>query len=124
MSDPISIVKQLSKAFETKNVEAYRALLHPKYTFSGPCMQFSNPDEAVAMLGECPMKARSENAQFIASGDQVVSIFDWVVSEPFQATIRMAEHTTIKDGKILRSELFYDSAKFPAEFMEAMKAQA
>ena len=124
MSDPISIVKQLSKAFETKNAQAYRALLHPKYTFSGPCMQLSSPDEAVAMLSECPMKARTENAQFIASGDQVVQIFDWVVTEPFQGTLRMAEHITIKDGKILRSELFYDSAKFPAEILEAMKASA
>jgi limonene-1,2-epoxide hydrolase len=124
MSDPISIVKQLNKAFETKNVQAYKSLLHPRYTFSGPCMKAAGPDEAAAMLNECPMKGHTENLKIVASGNDVVQIFDWVVSEPFQATIRMANYLTLQDGKVLREEIVFDTAKFPAEFVESMKAQA
>jgi hypothetical protein len=124
MSDSIQIVKQLTKAFETKNAPAFRALLHSNYTFHGPCMKFGSPDEAAEFLKQCPFKARSENTHYIASGNEVVQTFDWVISEPFEATIRMAEHLTLKDDKILRAELFYDTSKMPSEAMEGMKAQA
>ncbi len=124
MSDPINLVKQLNKAFETKDAQAFRALLHPQYTFKGPLMQMASPEEAAEFLKSCPFKANSENVQFIAAGDHVVQTFDWIVKEPFQGTIRMCECITIKDGKIFAGELFYDSAKFPKEVLESMKANA
>ena len=50
--------------------------------------------------------------------------FDWVVEEPFRGTIRMCDVITLRDGKVISEELFYDSAKFPKEILEGMKANA
>ncbi len=124
MSQAIEIVKKLNKAFETKDKAAFRSLLHPKYTFRGSLMAMSSPEEAVEFLGNCPFKAKSENVQFYVAGDMVVQTFDWVVKEPFQGIIRMCDVIALKDGKVFSEELFYDSAKFPKEVLEAMKANA
>ena len=124
MSQAIEIVKKLNKAFETKDKVAFRSILHPKYTFRGSLMAMNSPEEAVEFLGNCPFKAKSENIQFHVAGDTVVQTFDWVVKEPFQGTIRMCDVITLKDGKVFSEELFYDSAKFPKEILESMKANA
>jgi hypothetical protein len=56
------------------------------------------------------------------AGDTVTHTFDWVVNEPFKGTIRMCNVIRLKDGKVFREELFYDSAKFPKEVLEGLKA--
>ncbi|MDP3920686.1 MAG: nuclear transport factor 2 family protein [Candidatus Omnitrophota bacterium] len=120
MSANIEIVKQIAKAFQSKDKEGFRSLLHDRYTFQGPVMQMSSPDEAAEYLSKCPMVATYQNALYTSADDKVVQVFDWVVSEPFQETFRMCSVVTIKDGKVFREELIYDSAKFPKEFLEQM----
>ena len=126
MPENIEIVKKLNQAFDRRDSKAFRALLHDSYTFRGPMMQFSSADEAAAFMSQCPMRAHNENVTFISESGRVVQAFDWKVTEPFQKTIRMCEILTLKEGKVVASELFYDSAQFPeeakAEF-EKMKAQ-
>ena len=122
MTDAIEIIKKLNKAFETKDQSAFGSLLHPKYTFKGPLMQMNSPQEAVGFLANCPFKAKSENVQFFVSGNTVTQLFDWVVKEPFNGTLRMCDVITLKDGKIYAEELFYDSAKFAKGILESLKA--
>ena len=124
MSDAIEIVKKLNNAFETKDQAAFRSLLHPKYTFRGSLMALQSPEEAVQFLANCPFKAKSENVQFFVADNTVTQIFDWVVKEPFQGIIRMCDVIALKDGKVFSEELFYDSAKFPKEVLEGLKANA
>jgi hypothetical protein len=76
------------------------------------------------MLSHCPVKATNENVQFYVAGDHVIHTFDWVIHEPVQSTIRMCSVITLKDEKVFAEELFYDSARFPQEVLEAMKATA
>jgi hypothetical protein len=66
------------------------------------------------------VKAKHENAIYAELGNKVIQIFDWIVTEPFQNTFRMCSIVTIKDNKILKEELIYDSSKFPKEFLEQM----
>ena len=124
MSEAIEIVEKLNQAFETKDQVAMRSLLHEKYTFRGSLMALQSPEEAVQFLANWPFEAKSENIQFFVAGDTVTQIFDWVVKEPFQGIIRMCDVVTLKDGKVFSEELFYDSAKFPKEVLESMKANA
>ncbi len=124
MTEAIEIVKKLNRAFETKDQAAFASLLHPRYTFKGSMMQMNSPKEAVEFLAQCPFKAKHQNAQFHEAGDTVIQIFDWVVEEPFKGTIHMCSVITLKGGKVLSEELFYDSAKFPKEVLEGMKTNA
>ena len=87
-------------------------------------MQMNSPKEAVEFLAQCPFKSKNQNVRFYEVGDTVVQTFDWVVEEPFKGTIRMCDVITLKDGKVISEELFYDSAKFPKEILEGMKANA
>lgn len=124
MSQAIETVKKLNQAFETKDKTALRSLLHPKYTFRGSVMSLASPEEAAEFLGQCPFKGKSKNIYFYEAGDTVIETFDWVVEEPFQGTIRMCDVIKLKDGKAIAEELFYDSAKFPKEVLESLKASA
>lgn len=124
MSKSIELVKQLTEAFKNKDKEGLRALLHDKYTFQGPLMQMQSPDEAVEFMSKCPMKAKHENTIIAEADGKVLQVFDWVVTEPFKETFRMCSVVTIKDQKILKEELIYDSSKFPKDFLEKMNQEA
>lgn len=120
MNQSIELVKRANKALESKDISTYRSLLHDRYSFRGPMMELTNPDEAAAVMEACPFTYHNENVQFVADGDKVVSVFDWLVTAPVKFSIHMAEYFTVKDGKILSSELFFDTAKFPPEAMEIL----
>ena len=124
MTQAIEIVKKLNQAFETKDQATFASLLHPSYKFRGSLMQMNSPKEAVEFLAHCPFKSKSQNVRFYEAGDTVIQTFDWVVEEPFKGTIRMCDVIILKDGKIISEELFYDSAKFPKEILEGLKANA
>lgn len=124
MSQKIETVKKLHRAYETKDVQTFRALLHDQYTFHGPMMEVNGADEAAQTFTNCPFQGSNENVRFYEAGDHVIHTFDWVVREPFQASIRMCSVITFKDGRVFAEELFYDSAQFPQEVLESMKATA
>ncbi len=113
MNQALDIVKSYHKAFENKNWEKARSLLHDSFTFDGPMMQIGNADEFMSKMTECEFTAKHKEITSVTNGDQIVMIFDWIVEKPFQDTIRMCEHFKIQDGKILASNLFFDTAKFP-----------
>ncbi len=123
MTAPIDLVKQYVEACGSKDVDTMGSLLHDSFTFAGPCMSFNSKEEMLGFMSQCPFECKHENTTFISEGAKVVQIFDWVVTKPFELTTRMCEVMTVEDGKIRSAELFYDSAKFPTEFMEQMKEQ-
>ncbi len=121
MTNNIDIVKRVNKAFETKDIEAAKALLHPKYTFKGPMMEANSPQELLEFMKMCPFSCQSENVSFVSEGNKVVQTFDWVSSAPVKFRMRMCDVMTIEDGKIRSEEMFYDTAKFPKEAAELMQ---
>jgi ketosteroid isomerase-like protein len=123
MSKNTELVKKLFQTCDAKDFTAVRELLHERYSFKGSCMKMESRDEMIAAMKQCPMNGESKNLRFIEEGNQVVAVFDWTVSSPFQATIPMCNVLTISGGKVLREELFFDTAKFPKEFQEMMKAE-
>jgi ketosteroid isomerase-like protein len=121
MTNNIDTVKQMNKAFETKNVEAARALLHPNYSFKGPMMEMHGAEDVLQMMQSCPFSCVNENVSFVAQGDKVVQTLDWVSSAPVKFRLRMCSIVTVENGKVRSEELFYDSAKFPPEAVELMQ---
>jgi nucleoid-associated protein YejK len=63
MSNIVSIIQQLDRAFEAKDQKAYGALLHEDYKFQGALMAMNSKAEAVEFLVKCPFKAKVENSQ-------------------------------------------------------------
>ena len=113
MSQALNIVKSYYHAFEENHFEKMRSLLDDRYTFKGPMMEFSKADDCIAQMKEQGFEAWYKVIRTIADGKQVVIIFDWTVSNPFQGTFRMCKYFQVENGKILFAELFFDTANFP-----------
>ena len=50
----------------------------------------------------------------IVEGDNVAHMFDFIVSSPVEASVRMCECFEVKNGKIQSSRLYFDPAQFPS----------
>ncbi len=122
MSQLIHVAKQMTEAWARKDEAAFRACLHPDYSFKGPMMEMKSANEAVEFMKRCPFESTSENCEVVVEGNTLVHVFDWNVSAPFTATIPMVEVMEFEGEKVKRSRLFFDSALFPAEVKEQMMA--
>lgn len=117
------IVRELSEAWFAKNKEPFRKHLHADFQYKDPIMEINGKDNAIASMDECPFEGAIENVELVARGDKVVNIFDWVVTAPFQARIPCVEIVTFDGDKVKSSRSYYDTALYPAEFIEEMKQQ-
>ena len=122
MSKLINVAKQMTEAWVQKDETAFRACLHPDYSFKGPMMEMKSANEAVECMKRCPFESTSENCEVVVEGNTLVHVFDWHVTAPFKATIPMVEVMEFEGNKVKRSRLFFDSALFPAEVKEQMMA--
>lgn len=120
MKDLTEIAKQLDTAWRSKDEATYRALLHKDYHFKGPMMEMKGAEEAVKFMKDCPFESSNKNCETVVQDNKLVHIFDWIVTAPFQATIPMVEIMEFEGGKLKKSRLFFDTAKFPAQAMDAM----
>lgn len=110
----IEIVKRLNLACEEKDFDTIRQLIHPQYRLKDPQMQLNGPDEFIAFMQDCP-GGRLENIRMFEDGDQVIQTLDCVIDTPRSYRMRMCEVLTIKDGKVIDDETFYDTAQVPEE---------
>jgi ketosteroid isomerase-like protein len=122
MSKLIDVAKQMTEAWVQKDETAFRACLHPNYSFRGPMMEMKSANEAVEFMKRCPFESTSENCEVVVEGKTLVHVFDWNVTAPFQVTIPMVEVMEFEGEKVKRSRLYFDSALFPAEVKEQMMA--
>ncbi len=119
MSTPLEIVKKAYAAWESKDVEALRTLLHPDYRADVPGgMEIVGIEGAEKCLELCPFEQHSENVTYIADGDRVVRMWDFVATAPVEFRMRMAELNVVKDGKVVYNEAFFDSSACPKEVQE------
>lgn len=128
MSKTLDLVKQAYKAWETKDKEALRRLLHKNYKAKAPGgMEIIGIEGAEQCLEQCPSECHSENEMYITEGNKVVRIWDMVTTAPKPYRIRMAELNIVEEGKVVHNEAFFDTAAFPEEvqkeFQEFLKKQ-
>jgi ketosteroid isomerase-like protein len=119
----LDIVKKAYAAWDAKDIEALRTILHPEYKAKMPGgMEIVGLEGAKACLDACPFQdPRSENETYIVEGDRVVRIWDMVADKPVQVRSRMAELSVVKDGKIFFNEAFFDLSGFPKELCDQAK---
>lgn len=120
----LDLVKKAYKAWESKDIETLRTVLHTDYKAKMPGgMEIVGIDGAQKCLEQCPFDSHSENETYVTEGDQVVRIWDMVTKSPQAFRLRMAELTVVKDGKIISNEAFFDSNGFPKEVQEQFHAE-
>lgn len=124
MTDTVALAKKYYQAFAAKDKTTIRALLAKNFHFKGPMMETTGVEEMVGCMDSCPMVGGPQNMTFVAEGNRVVQIFDWVVTAPFSASIPMCEILEIENGQVKSSRLFYDTASFPKEAQELMQQMA
>lgn len=120
MSNNVETVKHMNTAWKNKDEAGMRASLHPDYNFKGPMMDM-DIEGCIEFMKTCPFECKNLNSEMVSEGNKVVHIFDWDVTAPFQANIPMVEILEFEGDKIKNARLYFDTAKFPAEFMKQME---
>lgn len=119
---PIDVVKQYFEAFGRKDIPSMSRLMHEDYHFTGPAIEVQGRAQMEQVMKEFPFVAVDEGVELIGNGNVVVRRLNWHVKQPFEAVIPMCEWLIVEDGKIRSSHLYYDTGRFPEEFMKQMKA--
>lgn len=122
MSKNLELVKKAYMAWETKDIDTLRAVLHTNYRATIPGgMEIVGIEGAAQCLEMCTSQTHSENEMYIEDGDRIVRIWDMVTTAPHSYRLRMAELNVIEDGKVLLNEAFFDSAAFPEEVQKEFR---
>lgn len=124
MTTKQDIVEALAQAWITKDASVFRKYMHVDMHMEGPMIAFESLDDFLDSIKGCPFESLCQNSDIIVQGDKVVHVFDWVVTAPFQATIPFVEVMVFEGDKVKTSRSFFDTAIFPADFIEQMKQQA
>lgn len=107
------IVKNYYAALDSHDFAKARALMHDRFRFVGPMMEASSPEDLFGKMKGFDCTFTNRMVHMVESGNTVGSLFDCTFSKPFQATIRMSEWFTVEGGKILSSNLVYDTRQMP-----------
>lgn len=114
MNDAMVTVGAYLDAFGRKDMKRLRNPLADGFTFKGPLMAFDNPDAFVAAMAAFPCEVTADGSRFVADGARVAHAFVWRIKKPVKADIPMCEMFEVEGGRILSSELYYDSKLFPS----------
>tara|TARA_R110002072_G_scaffold5353_9_gene34834 strand:+ start:1323 stop:1697 length:375 start_codon:yes stop_codon:yes gene_type:complete len=114
------IVRELAQGWVEKDEAVFRKHMSADFHFKGPMMESHGLDEMFASMEACPFESSCQNSELVIQGDNVVNVFDWVVTKPFLATIPCVEVMAFDGNKVKKSRLFFDTAQLPKEFVEQM----
>lgn len=125
MSTALDVVKRAYQAWETKDIESLRTLLHKDYKATMPGgMVIEGFEGAKQCLAQCPMECHSENEIYIVDGNKIVRIWDMVgTNEATKSDVRlrMAELNIVEGNQVILNEAFFDTAGFPKDMQDQMK---
>lgn len=113
MAKPIDIVKSYFEAIEKHDFQKARALMHDRFKFTGPMMEANNPEELFAKMKEMCCEFTMRVLHIAEAGNTVGVLADCVMTKPASLTLRMSEWLTVENGKLVSSNLVYDTAKMP-----------
>jgi hypothetical protein len=100
-------------AFDKHDFESARALMGDDFHFVGLLMEANSPAELFGKMKEFDCDFRNHVLHMAESGEMVAALYDCVFIRPFNATIRMSEWFTVKEGKITSANLVYDTRQMP-----------
>ncbi len=107
------IVKRFAQAFFDKDIDTVKELVAENYSFKGPMMEMNSREELIAFIENLPFEVTEINSSYIEQGNQVVKICRDDFTVPPIGTQDMCEVFTFENGKIVKAQLFYDTAPFP-----------
>lgn len=113
------IVKKFSDAFCRGDIGAIKQVVAENYSFKGPMMQLEGREALIAFIENMPMVMSEKNSTYIEQGDTVVKQCRFEFSVPPIGLQEMCEVFTLKDGKITKAQLYYDTAAFPKPEQQA-----
>ena len=107
--------------FTSGDVNGAAELLDESFRFNGPIVQADNKTDFLASTeGLVPIVRGYTMRRVWADGDEVCAMYDFHVETPAgSGSIPMAEWSVIRDGKLVSSQLLFDTATF----MELMPSE-
>lgn len=107
------IAKCFGKAFFEKDIETVKELVAENYSFKGPMMEMNSREELIGFIENLPFELTEISSSYIEQGNQVVKICRDDFTVPPIGPQDMCEVLTFENGKIVKAQLFYDTAPFP-----------
>jgi hypothetical protein len=109
----IETVKKYYGAFDRHDLQSVEAMLHEGFRFTGPLMQASGRQDFLDKMRtfDCAFKTRP--LHIVESGNTVGVLLECSFTKPFSATIRMSEWFAVENGKIVSSDVVYDTRQMP-----------
>lgn len=91
-----------------------RALLADNFKYTGPTFSAESADQFMAMLGESSMEATLTTDSIHADGPVVTHQGTLTLTHPVQSVIRTCEIFEVADGKLVASNLYFDTNQMSA----------
>lgn len=104
-------VRQFYTALTLQNAALLRSVLTNDFSFKSPAASFETPDQFIGMVGV--FGGWVESDKIIVSGNDVVNLFTYHMTEPVQTDIPMCDIFTLEDGKISSTITYNNPADFP-----------
>lgn len=114
MNRVMNAVTGFYSALAQRDAKAIRATLADDFSFRGPMMKFDDPESFANAMAAFPVEATASDSRFVVGGGDVAHVFNWEMTAPAKAKIPMCEVIKVANGKVQRSELFFDTKLFPA----------
>ena len=110
MSDLTEIVGDYLEAWNRKDVSAFAAVLAPDARFKGPMAQTEGREAFLAAVTRMlPMVEKLELRTLFTQDSRALAVYDFICAPPV-GCLRTAELIELRDGLIVSSELFFDTA--------------
>ena len=120
----LDVVVAYTEAWAGKDLESAAGYLAADVVFDGASAHYDSAEPLLQGLGRFVTQIAPGWRQLavVAEGEQVMLMYE--VSLPSGLPVRLAEHFTVRGGKIRSETLVYDTAAVQAARAEAQAAQA
>ena len=109
---PADVVERFTSAWTSKDFQTARALLSDGLDFKGPIDTFDNADAYMAAIQRLAEIVNGiETRKLFVDGQDVCVIYDMITATP-AGTVPIAEWHQVRDGKIARIRVYFDSRPF------------
>ncbi len=107
--DPREIANRCYDAWINRRGDMSQVPLADDLVFVGPVASFDSAEGYRAMARQAGAAVTGFRVRYqFTDGDLVCSVVDWTM-QPVLGTLSAAEILEIRDGRIVRGELFYDA---------------
>lgn len=109
----IETIRRYYSAFDNHDLRSVEALLQETFRFTGPLMQASGRQDFLEKMQSFDCEFKTRPLQIVESGNTVGVLLECSFTKPFSATIRMSEWFVVDSGKIVSSDVVYDTRQMP-----------